>query len=482
MHSFHKYWLLILLWPALTFATDLPDMGTSSSALVSSTTEKALGEAIMRKLQRQLDIIEDVEINNYFATIGKRLVSFSDQPDQPFHFFVVNSDKVNAFAMPGGFIGIHSGLILNTQDESELAAVLAHEIAHVTQRHLARTFEAMDKLSLPIAVATIVAIVASVATQNPDIGQAAVATMAAGGRQMYTHFTHTHEKEADRIGIQLLAKAGFDPLSMPSFFETLQSRTRYYRQGIPEFLRTHPITIDRIAEAKERAQRYPRKPLVSAPSYQLMRARLRVLVEMDRLQLIKQLKRQLAEGRYRNELATRYALTLALLMEDQTEGVQTQIDWLFTHDGDRVVYRLQQAHLALLQTQVDKAMQHYEQALQIYPNNVLLSLDYAEKLLQNNNPKRAKVVLSTLSTQPNAHYYQLLAQSYQLLGNKAEAHLALAEAFYLQGQTVLALGQLKQARQLETTDFYVAARIESRYQALQAILETEQITSASTHP
>lgn len=478
----HILFILLNVLAQPSRAIELPDIGASSGTVVSTATERKIGEAVMRNLRRQLNVIEDLEINNYFETIGKKLTSYSDIPTQPFHFFVVDSDEVNAFAMPGGFIGVHSGLILDTHDESELASVLAHEIAHITQHHLARTFEAVNKLSLPMAIATIAAIVASATLNNPEIGQAAVSALAAGGQQMQVNFTRAHEKEADRIGVQLLASAGFDPMSMPNFFETLQKNTRYYQQKVPEFLRTHPVTTDRIAEAKERAKYYPKKMFAESIVYQLMRAKLLVLVTRDKIQLTKKLQDMLKNGRYSNELATRYALVLALLASEKTAGVQEHLDWLFTQDGDRVVYRLQQARLAWLQKQVPKVIQIYEQALQIYPNDQLLSLDYAEKLLQNNNPERAKAILLASSSSPHSRHYQLLAQAQQMLGNNAEAHLALAESAYLQGRIALALSQLKQARQQKALDFYVAARVEARYQELQAIWQEEQADSAIIEP
>lgn len=487
MNRLRKFWVygfLIVLsgTPLPDSAIELPDIGASADDVVSPALEKKVGESVMRTLRYQMELIDDLEIENYFNALGKKLVSYSDAPMQEFHFFVVKSDVVNAFAMPGGFIGTHSGLILNTQSESELASVLAHEIAHITQRHLARTFEAVNRLSIPSAVAALVAVIASAALNNPDIGQAAVAAISAGNQQLQVNFTRLHEKEADRIGMQLLAAGGFDPLSMPNFFESLQANTRYYGQGVPEFLRTHPVTTDRIAEARERAKQFPRKNFEESPSYQLMRARLLVLIEENPAQLAKKLQNMLSAGRYRNELATRYALVLAKLASEQTEGVSAQIEWLFQHDGDKEVYRLQQAHLALLQKHVDEAMQLYDQALRVYPNDPLLSLDYAEKLLQNSHPARAKTVLLALSSLANSRYYRLLAQTYQALGNTAEMHLALAEDFYLNGQTALALSQLKQARQQKKLDFYVAARLEARYRELQHALQEEQDSSGAPEP
>ena len=199
---------------------DLPNIGDSSGSVISPEQEKKLGEMIMRSARQQVHIINDPEINAYIQSLGYQLAAHSDNPEQPFDFFVVEDPSINAFALPGGFIGVHSGLILTAESESELAAVLAHEMAHVTQRHMARAYESASKLSIPTAAALLAAILIS--TRSSQAGQAAMAATTAANAQMQINFTRSNEQEADDIGIRILAASGFDPRSMPTFFERLQ--------------------------------------------------------------------------------------------------------------------------------------------------------------------------------------------------------------------------------------------------------------------
>jgi beta-barrel assembly-enhancing protease len=468
---------LILLIAAIVFQTaiaiELPQMGLSADTVMSTIDEQELGQAFMRHARRTKNIIDDIEINHYFQDLGYRLASYSDNPEQHFHFFVINDPSINAFAVPGGFIGIYSGLILKTRSESELASVIAHEIAHVTQRHIARIVEAADRLSVPTMAAMIAAVILAGATGSPQAGQAILTSVLAGNVQMQINFTRTHEQEADRLGMQILAKSGFDPRDMPRFFERMQEGARFY-SAIPEFLRTHPVTINRIAEARDRAEKYPVKQELDKPLYHLMRAKLLFLIADNKQQFAKILQNMLKTGRYRDERAIRYALALALLETRQTQKVQKHIDWLFQNDGDRVIYHLLKARLVLLQNSWAKAESVYEQALDVYPSDKILGLDYAEKLLQNNRPGKAKAVLLGLSADSNPEYYDRLARVYQLTGEKAEAQMALAEKHYLMGYTQLAIEQLEMALKMESLDFYLASRIEARYKALQAEWLEEQ--------
>jgi predicted Zn-dependent protease len=260
---------------------------------------------------------------------------------------------------------------------------------------------------------------------------------------------------------------------MPRFFQRLQA-SDYSSSNLPEFLRTHPVTNDRIAEALDRAEKYSQPPLKDTPHYHLMKAKLLVLITDNKQQLLKQLQTMLMQGRYRDERATRYAIALTLLAIKQVAGVQQQVEWLLQRDGDRVVYHILKAQLAWLQKQTTQTLALYEKALQIYPKDFMLSLNFAQTLLQTQAAAKAKSVLLALSPPPNSVYYQLLAQAYQQTGAKAEAHLALAEQFYLQGQMQQALEQLKLARKVKPLDFYLASRIEARYNELQQMWQEEQ--------
>ncbi|ALG68053.1 M48 family metalloprotease [Beggiatoa leptomitoformis] len=462
------------------YAIDLPDIGASTDTALSPIEEQRLGDSAMRQLRREVEVIDDLEINNYINALGNNLAAVSDMPEQRFTFFVVKSPIINAFAIPGGYIGIHSGLILQTQDEGELASVIGHEIAHVTQRHIARSIETAGKFSLPAMAAMIAGMI--VATKNPEIGQAAVATIAAGNIQMQINFTRVHEQEADRVGMQILSAAGFDPRSMPAFFEQLQNSSRYYGTEVPEFLRTHPVTTSRIAESRDRAEQYPKHVVTNNPLYHLMRAKLLVVTDNNPRDLLKKLQKNLTEGRFRDERAVHYALALTLLKSQQIEGIQAHIDWLLKHDTDRVAYHLLQADLALLQNKPAVALQLYEQALTIYPADQLLGIRFAETLLRQGQAAKAKTILLTLSsTGNNPYYYRLLAQAYQDTGSPAEAGLTLAENLYLQGKTQLALAQLKQVSRLPDLSPYLNARITERYSELETEFEAEKEAEKEAH-
>ena len=219
---------------------DLPEIGDSAGSVISPEFERRLGQAFMRQVRQQVKIVQDPEVESYIQSIGYQLVAQSDTNTQPFTFFIVDDPQINAFAAPGGVIGVNSGVILNSRTESELAAVMAHEIVHVTQRHMARTIEDAGKFSLPIAAAMIGAIL--LGTQSAEAGSAALAIISGASIQHQINFTRTNEEEADRVGMQLLARSDYDPRGMPAFFERLQQSSRYYRGQAPEFLQTHPLT------------------------------------------------------------------------------------------------------------------------------------------------------------------------------------------------------------------------------------------------
>ncbi len=468
-----RYWLIILYTASLPcFAIELPDIGNSFGTLLTPTEEDQLGAAFMRELRQQVTIIDDVEVNQYVNELGRKLVAYSNEPQQRFHFFVIDDEQVNAFAVPGGYIALYSGLILKTQSESELASVIAHEISHVTQHHSVRTIESMSKFSFPMMATLLAAIV--LGSKNPELAQAAITTTIAGAQQLEINFTREHEKEADRLGMQILHDSGFDPYDMPKFFEQLQSISRYY-QTIPEFLRTHPMSTDRAAEAYSRAEQYPKSNLhKDSPYYHLMRAKILTILDKEPPHLVQKLQTMLQEKRFRDERATRYALALALLANKQVDQVQAQIDWLLQHDGDRVVYRSLSAQLALAQKNTQAAMQQYSQALLVYPNNQKLSLEYAELLVQNQQAEKAKALLLILPTDDNPNYYFLLARTYKATGELPDSYLTMAKYYDLNGQTALAVEQLKLARKLDNLSFYMATRIEARYRELQKQLLEEK--------
>jgi predicted Zn-dependent protease len=255
--------------------TRLPSLGSSAGQIASPEEQRQYGFYVLHELRNQNGVLDDALLDDYLDTLGYRLVSYSPQPEQPFTFFVVRDNEINAFALPGGFVGINAGLITTTDSEDELAAVLAHEISHVTQNHLIRAVEAEQKMT-PLMVLAMVGAIAAAAksspysTSNADIG--AIASVEGLAAQMQINFTRADEAEADRVGISTLAKAGFDPDAMAGFFERMQRALRpgFDENDVPALLMDHPVTTQRITEAKDRAQQIKKEyqPIVTVGDVQ----------------------------------------------------------------------------------------------------------------------------------------------------------------------------------------------------------------------
>ena len=257
----------------------LPEMGTAAQSTLSLEDEYRIGRMVMRGLRDSGRMLEDPEVGEYLQSLGLRLSSMAHDGNRDFSFFLIRDPSINAFALPGGFIGIHTGLLLETKNESELAAVLAHEVAHVTQRHIARGIEAQGRANLVSTAATLAAIlIGAMAGGSSNATMGAVTAAQNLAVQSQINFTREHEYEADRVGIGILASAGYDPNAMYGFFETMGRRTQLGPDQVPELLRTHPVTTSRIAEAKGRALQYPVPSHVQdRPSYALIKERTRVL-------------------------------------------------------------------------------------------------------------------------------------------------------------------------------------------------------------
>jgi len=441
----------------------LPDMGDSTGTLISPLQEKALGESFFRSIRAQLDISYDPDIQNYIQTIGQTLVANSDNPSQAFYFFVVLSDDINAFAGPGGFIGINSGLILNSESESELASVIAHEIAHVTQRHIYRSYEASSRMSLPAAAAMIAAII--VATQAPDVGIGALSAIQAGSIQMQIDFTRDNEQEADRIGLKTLARANFDPRSMPTFFEKLQQASRYYGAGAPEFLRTHPITTSRIADTRGRAETYPYRQVPDSQNYRLTKAKLRLSSKQNSLEdLVTYFQAQVDQGTAEQRAAMQYGLGLSYLKQqkfDPAEGIFLNLNKRYPK---QVHYLTALAQVSLEKQDVATARNLYLKLEQQFPDNPDFKFEYIAILLKSNQAQQALQLLklTNYKTQQHPRYYLLLAQSYGKLGQDVNLHRYMAEYYYSIGQTDDAIMQIKLAQKTKGLNFYLSSILEDR--------------------
>ena len=459
--------LSLILFPAPQQAVEiskieLPDMGDSSGALISPAEEKEFGEEFFRSLHAQISINQDAEIQQYIQSIGEKLVANSDAPGYPFHFFVVLDNNINAFAGPGGYIGVNSGLILITEAESELASVMGHEIAHVTQRHLYRSYEASSRLSIPTVAATLAAIL--LGTQSAALGQAAIMAVQGGSIQFQINFTRENEAEADRVGMQILAASQFDPRSMPTFFERLQQSTRYSGDNVPEFLRTHPVTVSRISDTRGRAETYPYKQYPDSLAYQLTKAKIRVLTSTDNIDTLKYFQLRATQGTTEQRAVARYGLGLCAFNSQRFNEAETVFQQLNKEYPNQPQYEAALARTALDSKNYNIALARYKKLAEQFPDNDAIKLEYISSLLKTGNAELARKNLLLLKpkTRQLPTYSQLLAQVYSDLNQPAESHRYLAEFYYATGQTKEAIMQIKLALKSNGLNFQLSSILNER--------------------
>ncbi|MHB1240983.1 MAG: beta-barrel assembly-enhancing protease [Gammaproteobacteria bacterium] len=426
--------LLAMLWTLTAVAgTDLPDMGDPSATAITPHQERELGQEFMRQARQQLPIMDDPLLNEYLNSLGARLVSNSDDAGQPFTFFLIDDPVINAFAVPGGFIGVDSGLLLTTQSESELASVLSHEIAHITQHHMARGLADARRLSIPTAAALLAAIL--LATQNPEMGTAAIAASQAGAIQHQINFTRADEEEADRIGIGILARSGFDPSAMGDFFRRLAQATRYQGPQLPPFLLDHPVTVDRIADARARAAQYPPHRYRNRLVYYLARARLEALVSQDPWETARRFRRRIAAGQYEMAEAAHYGHAIALQRAGHYDAAVRELDALLREDPDRVELLMAKGKTQLAGDHAQAALKTYAYAARLYPDYYPLTIEYGNALLQGGQARQARDLLLAYvrNGQPDPMLYSLLARAANQGGFISESHEFQAQFYYLNG-------------------------------------------------
>ena len=440
----------------------LPDIGDPSGALITPLQEQQLGAAFFRSLHSQIEINQDPEIHRFIESLGERLVVNSDNAEQAFYFFVVMDPAINAFAGPGGYIGVNSGLILNTETESELASVIAHEIAHVTQRHLYRAFDAARKMTIPSAIALLGAIL--IGTQSPELGQAAIIAAQAASTQYQIDFTRDNEQEADRVGMQTLARANFDPRGMPAFFERLQQSSRYYGEGPPEFLRTHPVTASRISDTRGRAETFPYRQFPDSISYLQFKAKLRVLTAVKPSTTIKYFQARLNRGTQTQKAIARYGYALALAANTQYGKATTILSRLIQDNPEQHAFIAALAKTELSAGNSKRALQLYASANNRFPGNRAIALNYASALLRSgkNEPARKLLVNYLRRFPPTPEVYNLVSRAYGELGQNGQSHRYKAEYYYAMGQTEPAILQARLGLRQTNDDPYLTALLEER--------------------
>jgi len=446
---------------------ELPNLGDASGQIISPEQDRAMGASFMRQLRQAGIVLNDAETTGYVDALGRRLVARSENPGQDFTFFMVNDSSINAFAGPGGYIGINTGLLMAAETESELAGVMAHEIAHVTQRHLARGFEASDRMTGPRLAAMAAALL--IGTQDAGAGAAAFTAASAASLQYQINFTRANEKEADRIGIQSLANAGFDPEGMSGFFERLQQNSRLYGARAPEYLSTHPVTTNRISEAQSRAQSYPKAHLEPNLEFQLLQVKLRVSSYKNPSQVLADIYRYKGEAGG-DTLVERYEFALLLETSKKYAEASKIIGQLHEDDPNRITYRLALARVLYKGKQVKPALDMYASSLKLYPNSLMVVLPYATTLLSTDQAETAFELLADSSNRHpfNPEVYNLLARAAGATNRKVQTHTAMSQYFFLNGYTKQAIEQLQLAEKQPGLSNYQTSLIQEGIKNLEA--------------
>ncbi len=476
--KFNYYILIFLLLTSsivqATGSPDLPDIGDSAGSAISPDFERRLGKAFMRSIRQYATIIDDPEVQSYIESIGYRLAANSDDNSLTFSFFVVDSPDINAFAAPGGVIGINSGTIMSSRSESELAGVMAHEISHVTQRHMARQFEHQGQFSLARTAAMLGAILLAIA--DPQAGAAALAVVTGASIQNQINFTRANEEEADSIGIQLLVRSGYDPQGMPDFFERLLQKSEYYQGNAPEFLRTHPLTTSRIAESKARAARYKSVNYTNTPGYELVKAKLEVNGYQNAKDAVKEFKYRLTITPVEEKDPIRYGYVLALTNAGAYHLAREQLKALLASDQENITYLLAAARVESYEGNYRAAIEIFQNAYQLYPDYRPLVFAYTKGLLDARQPNQARELLNHYRRllDPDPIFYDLLSQAEAQSGSMANSGIAKAEYYYLTGNTKLAIDKLIHTQRTDALDYYQREIITSRVSELEYELELEK--------
>lgn len=457
-------------------ANELPDLGDVSATVLTPLQEKAIAEQILRDVAVSDEVLQDPEISDYLQALGNRLVASGPDQRQKFNFFVVQDNSINAFAMPGGVIGVHTGLILAANSESELASVLGHEIGHVTQRHLARML-ASQKYDTFKNIAGI-AVALLMARANPQLASGAMTTASAIGVQNQLDYTRDYEREADRVGLQILESGGFDVRAMPVFFTTLQRGTRFVEGSAPSFLRTHPLTTERIADVANRVDQMPYKQVSDSIEFQYVRAKLRanngaVQVAIDVFE------QNIREKRYSSEDAEHYGLAVALLRKNALAQAETEVAWLKKNAPTHPMIENLSARLAVAKNNPQQAASQYQTALKLFPDNRALIYGYAEHFLAVKQADNAiRLVKSKQEIHPDdPYFFDLMARGYTMQNKVLLSHQAQGEAYYRRYNLERAIEQMDLAAKAKDGDFYQQSIVEARLKQLRQMLGEEKKSS-----
>ncbi|WP_157117854.1 M48 family metalloprotease [Oceanicoccus sagamiensis] len=470
-----KYFLRSLLFAffclsassaSLAQSSELPEFGESYATTIGQ--EYFLGRAWLMSFRRQAPTMADPLIQTYVEDLIYRLAATSELKDRRLELILVDQRSINAFAVPGGVVGVNTGLMDKAESEAQFASVLTHELAHVSQRHFARGIEAQKKASTAMMAGLLAGVLLAV-TEGGAEGMAAMAAGSAAGMQSKLRYSRLHEQEADRIGMKNMVRAQMNPQGAEEMFKIMQAESRGYARP-PEFLLTHPLTDRRISDARNRSREYPRQVYPENLEYQLMRSRVALSYIKDDEEAIAQFRDKLAKGG-RNAEPHQYGLVLALIRGGQYKEAKELLAPLREFSPSNMTYGLAEAELLVASGQHDKALELLNRGMALVPGNYAISMALADAYIEWGEHPKAAEVLEVLATErprdPNVWF--LLAESQGKAGNILRVHQARAEYFVLNGATGQALQQLKFALAINSNPPLTNTRISERIKQVQQI-------------
>ena len=469
MRGIFYVWLIctVAAWPSLAApgdqptASSLPELGDSSTTSLSPQMERRVGVEAMGQIRKDPSFIDDPMALEYINSLGMSLVAASNSNDLRYEFFLIADPMINAFAMPGGFVGVHTGLLLAAQTESELAAVLAHEISHITQRHISRGLGKQSQLSVVGVAGMLIGLLA--ARSNAQAGQAIAMASQAGSIQAQLGYTRDFEREADRIGLDVLHRAGFDVNGMVSFFERLQKASRLQENNAPSYLQTHPLTAQRISDIQNRTQAIAYKQRVDRIDFLLIRAKTRA-EQGSVADAVSYFEQQIRERRFVNEGVVRYGFAVALLRARNLIDAQRQSVLAEGGVGESPMLSMLAAEIRSAHADYASALNLQKAAIARYPGYRPLRYAAIQSMQKLGHHQGALLDMERLlrNDSHDSRLYALRAASYAALGQVLLQHQAQAEVYYLQGALQAAIEQLQLALKGGDGTFYQLSSIEAR--------------------
>lgn len=467
---------------------NLPSLGNVAGADLTVMDERSLGEQLMRRVRADQTYLPDAEITDFLNRLGWRLVAAADPSPYDFFFFPIRDKTLNAFALPGGFIAVHTGLLVAAQTESELAGVMSHEIGHVTQRHIARMIE-NSKGSLAMTIGSILLAILAARAGGSSGGDAAMGVVLGTQAAMLSKqlgYSRDAEREADRFGLTTLQNAGFDPHGMEDFFERLQKNNRWYETASTAYISTHPMTSERMTDMQNRTRALAPVKHRDSLDFFLVKARARVLQETTYdgwLQVSKSLETEIGKNPSGYSLAAaQYGLSVAYeKMNRKDKALEAARAAKRTIARDNVYIDKQLSSLTYLtaKTDADKnaALTLAKNVTAQYPDSALSASNYVELLYQSGRHEELIRYLRNQSALPRANpdYHMYLARSYEALGRKSQAFAATGDMYALLDNAQAAVYQFELAQKANDGDFYVMSEIDAKLrQARQKVLDQKK--------